>query len=183
MGKNKLFISTLAVAVAIASSGTVSAGAASSFSDVSKNNPHYDAIMELANRGIINGYGDGTFGPGNPVTRGQASKMIAGVLGMNVGAVPSTGFSDVSASHEFAGAIMALKQLGVIGGYTDGTFRPNAPISRNEMAIILTRALQLQVEETTKLPFTDVTCRLQKCSSSHVQIRYYTRGYRNDIWR
>ncbi|AWE06334.1 hypothetical protein DCE79_02565 [Lysinibacillus sp. 2017] len=154
MGKNKLFISTLAVAVAVASSGTVSA--ASAFSDVSKNNTHYDAIMELANRGIINGYGDGTFGPGNPVTRGQASKMIAGILGMNVGTVPSTGFSDVSANHEFAGAIMALKQLGVIGGYTDGTFRPNAPISRNEMAIILTRALQLQVDEAMKLPFTDV---------------------------
>ena len=155
MGKNKFFISSLAVAVAVGSSG-VSAGAASAFSDVSKNNSHYDAIMELANRGIIHGYGDGTFRPENAVTRGQAAKMIAGVLGMNMGAVPSTGFNDVSANDEFAGAIMALKQLGVIGGYNDGTFRPNAPISRNEMAIILMRALQLQVDENVKLPFTDV---------------------------
>ncbi|MER2037803.1 MAG: S-layer homology domain-containing protein, partial [Solibacillus sp.] len=156
MKKNKLFISTIAVAVAVASGGTVSTGAASAFSDVSKNNSHYDAIMELAKRGIIHGYGDGTFRPENPVTRGQAAKMIAGILGMNTGAVPSTGFSDVSADREFAGAIMALKQLGVIGGYNDGTFRPNAPISRNELAIILTRALQLQLDETIKLPFTDV---------------------------
>ena len=82
--------------------------------------------------------------------------MIAGVLGMNTGAVPSTVFNDVSANDEFAGAIMALKQLDVIGSYIDGTFRPNAPISRNEMAIILMRALQLQVDETMILPFTDV---------------------------
>lgn len=157
MAKNKLFIST--VAVAVASSGLIPAGvdaATPTFSDVSKNNSHYDAIMELAKRGIIQGNGDGTFAPGKPVTRGQAAKMIAGALGLDTKNTGSSGFSDVPAKYEFAGAISVLQQLGVINGYGDGTFRPNDPISRNHMAVILTNALKLKPSAATKIPFTDV---------------------------
>ncbi len=47
-------------------------------------NPYYEAITELASRGIVSGYGDGRFGPKDPVRRAQFAKMIVGVLGLPV---------------------------------------------------------------------------------------------------
>lgn len=157
MGKNKLFLATLATAVVSSSIAPVGANAATeSFTDVTKSNSHYVAIMELANRGIINGYSDGTFGPKDAITRGQAAKIIVGALGLDIEKVTSTGFTDVAPNNPYASAIVALKQLNVINGLPDGTYRPNDPITRNHMAKILTRALNLKPSENVKLPFTDV---------------------------
>lgn len=54
------------------------------FTDVDSKNPYYEAITELASRGIVSGYGDGRFGPKDPVRRAQFAKMIVGVLGLPV---------------------------------------------------------------------------------------------------
>ena len=161
MAKNKLFISTVAAAVAttcivpVGMNMSVEA-ATPKYSDVSESNSHYAAIMELASRGIIKGYSDGTFAPEKQVTRGQAAKMIAAVLGLDTGNGTNTGFRDVSPQNEYAGAIAALKQAGIIDGYGDGTFRPNESIKRNHMAKIITRALGLQGYGSVELPFTDL---------------------------
>lgn len=161
MVKNKLFMST--VSVAVASTCVVPVGmnisveaATPNFSDVSKSNSHYAAIMELASRGIIKGYSDGTFAPEKQVTRGQAAKMIAAVLGLDTGNGANVGFRDVSPQNEYAGAIAALKQAGIIDGYEDGTFRPNESIKRNHMAKIITRAIGLQGSGSVELSFTDL---------------------------
>ncbi|MFJ7737346.1 S-layer homology domain-containing protein [Lysinibacillus sp. NPDC097287] len=161
MVKNKLFIST--VAAAVASTCVVPVGmdmaveaATPKFVDVSESNSHYAAIMELASRGIIQGYKDCTYAPEKQVTRGQAAKMIAGILGLATGNGANVGFRDVSPQNEYAGAIAALKQAGIIDGYGDGTFRPNESIKRNHMAKIITRALGLQGSGSVELPFTDL---------------------------
>lgn len=161
MVKKKLFISTVAAVVAatcVVPTGMdiVAEAATPKFSDVLESNSHYTAIMNLASRGIIKGYPDGTFAPEKQITRGQAAKMIVGILGLDTGNVANAGFRDVSPQNEYAGAIAALKQAGIIDGYADGTFRPNESIKRNHMAKIITRALSLHGSASVELPFTDL---------------------------
>ena len=59
-------------------------GSGTAFPDVPAGHPYYNAIYDLADRGIIAGYEDGTFGPGDPVTRQQFAKMIVKTLGYTV---------------------------------------------------------------------------------------------------
>ncbi|WP_339197600.1 S-layer homology domain-containing protein [Solibacillus sp. FSL R5-0449] len=147
-------------AMAVASSAIVvvapTAPEASSFNDVKASHQFYDAIQSLSERGIINGFQDGTFKPGQNLTRGQAAKIIAGVLQLDTKNVKNPNFKDIPASHQYYGAIAALKQAGIIDGYEDGTFRQGANIQRNHVAKIIANALNLKAVNIDSLPFTDV---------------------------
>lgn len=59
-------------------------------------------------------------------------------------------FPDVSGSAWYAGAVSALAAQGILNGYPDGTFRPDRPASRAEVAVLLTRVLELKGED--KIP-------------------------------
>lgn len=147
-------------AMAVAASAVVvvapTVSEASSFSDVKPTHQFYDAIKSLSERGIINGFQDGTFKPGQNLTRGQAAKIIAGVLQLDTKNVTNPKFKDIPISHQYYGAIAALKQAGIIDGYEDGTFRQGANIQRNHVAKIIANALNLNAENVDALPFTDV---------------------------
>ena len=127
------------------------------FPDVKSTDYFYEAVKSLTERGIISGFPDGTFKPGKSVTRAQAAKILAGVLGLDTKNVKNPGFKDVGTSNEYYGAIAALANAGVISGYPDKTFKPNEPIQRNHMAKIIARAFQLEASSKTKLPFKDVS--------------------------
>ncbi|WP_291757915.1 S-layer homology domain-containing protein [Lysinibacillus sp. UBA5990] len=129
---------------------------ASSFKDVHRTHPFYDDIKNLNDRGIINGFQDGTFKPEQNLTRGQAAKIIASVLGLDTSNVSNPNFKDIPTTHQYFGAIAALKQEGIIDGYEDGTFRQGAYIQRNHVAKILANAFHLKASNTNSLPFTDV---------------------------
>lgn len=170
MEKNKYLIATItatAVSSSIISANT--SAAVPIFSDISENNTHYSSVIELANRGIIQGYKNGEFGPKNIITRGQAAKIISGILSLKLEQATNTEFNDVSQDNPYASAIVTLKQLGIINGYTDGTFRPNAPITRNQMAKILTRAFNLKATENITLPFKDTQKSYQTAISALYQ--------------
>lgn len=154
---NKLFIASAATVVAASGVAAPSpANANSTFPDVKTSDYFYDAVMELSERGVINGFEDGTFRPNNNVTRGQAAVIIAGVLGLNTNNVTNPGFKDVPTSHPYYGAISALANAGYINGFEDGTFGATQPITRNQMAIIIAKAFKLEAPANTTLPFTDV---------------------------
>lgn len=144
-----LTASTVVVVTPIASE-------ASSFKDVHRTHPFYDDIKNLNDRGIINGYQDGTFKPEQNLTRGQAAKIIASVLGLDTSNVSNPNFKDIPTTHQYFGAIAALKQEGIIDGYEDGTFRQGDYIQRNHVAKILANAFHLKALNTNSLPFTDV---------------------------
>lgn len=112
------------------------------FKDISKNHFAYNAILELTADGVINGYTDGTFRPETSVTRGQASAIINRVL--NHTPKSNVSYSDVLPSNQFAKDIAAIKELGIINGFGDGTFRPNDTMTRGQMAIIVKNAFKLQ---------------------------------------
>jgi hypothetical protein len=122
------------------------------FSDVSTTSVHRENILWLANRGIVQGYDDGTFRPGLSVTRGQLASLMARTEGL----APAEGpydFTDIAGTAH-AGAIQALADAGIIAGFDDGTFRPSAPVTRAQAATLLGR--WLDVDEVATGPFTDV---------------------------
>ena len=99
-------------------------------------------IEACVDAGIINGYADGTFLPGQNVTRAEMAKMIAAACGLSAAASAGS-FSDVSASHWALQYIEACYEEGIITGYTDGTFLPENNVSRAEAAAIVSRTLEL----------------------------------------
>ncbi len=94
-------------------------------------------ILALNKIGIISGYSDGNFYPENNITRAEFSKIIAGAF--NMVSDKQAAFSDVSESDWFAGAVSALSGSSIINGYSDGSFKPNNLITRQETAAVLYR--------------------------------------------
>ena len=133
---HKTFIATAAVATVVAPTAAL---ATTDFKDVKSTDYYAEAIQSLAERGIIKGYTeDQTFRPGKDVTRGQAAKIIAGILGYDTVNVKDPQFKDVQSTNEYFGAIAALAERGIINGYPEtGTFKPNQSMTRHQMAKVI----------------------------------------------
>lgn len=112
----------------------------------------------------IVGYPDGTFGPERNMTRSEAVAIFARLLAAKNGDIlydnVHCSFSDVSGKAWYAGAVKYLETFGILSGYEDGTFRPDAPITRAEFVAISVRFYEAYgietAEEAEKLVFTDV---------------------------
>ena len=131
------------------------AEAAISFKDVKETNTHYANIMNLAERGVIRGYEDGTFRPGDSIKRGNAAHIIAEIIGLDTTNVKNPNFKDISTKNSNYGAIAALANAGIINGFEDGTYRANDRLTRGQMAKIIANAFKL-TSNGQALPFTDV---------------------------
>ncbi|MEO4052957.1 S-layer homology domain-containing protein [Solibacillus sp. CAU 1738] len=128
------------------------------FKDVPPSKHYAEAVYNLAERNIIGGYPDGTFKPGNSITRGQAAAIIAKLIKLDTEEVKDPGFKDVSLENGYYKAIAAMAENGIISGYGDGNFGPNDPIKRGQMASILVKAFDLPRYRfyDIKNPFKDV---------------------------
>lgn len=87
------------------------------------------------------GYTDGTFGPERNMTRAEVTTMFARLLTEQIEAdkTYSNTFSDVPKGYWAANYIGYMQQFGIITGYSDGNFRPDAPVTRAEFAAIASR--------------------------------------------
>lgn len=87
------------------------------------------------------GYTDGTFGPERNMTRAEVTTMFARLLTEQIEAdkTYSNTFSDVPKGYWAANYIGYMQQFGIITGYSDGSFRPDAPVTRAEFAAIASR--------------------------------------------
>lgn len=123
------------------------------FPDVKKDIWYESAITSLYNEGIIAGYEDGKFYPDRPVTRAEAITMIGKALQLD-GAKQTTRFKDVAEQHFASGYIMSATKEKIITGFPGNVFKPNIPITRADVAVMLQNAFVLETEQTT--PFKDV---------------------------
>ncbi len=110
-------------------------------------------IENIAARGIINGYPDGSFRPNDPITREHIAVMIARAFDLEPKR-EATIFSDVPTNHPYYEAIMQLQQAGIIDG-SDGAFNPDAPMTRAQMAKVIVLAFGLTPGGTSN--FQDVS--------------------------
>ncbi|MBQ5583744.1 MAG: S-layer homology domain-containing protein, partial [Ruminiclostridium sp.] len=99
------------------------------------------AIEALAARGIINGMGDGTFGPDKTMTRAQFAAIVVRGLGLPQQAV--TVFDDVTAKDWHAPYVGTAYTYGIVNGRSADTFDPNGTITRQEAALMVARAAKL----------------------------------------
>jgi hypothetical protein len=109
------------------------------FSDVPTDHAFSREIEWLNAQGISTGYPDGTFRPGDAVTRQAMAAFLHRVAGTPAVLVAAPTFSDVPEDHAFFGEIEWMAQSGVSTGFADGTFRPDQTVTRQAMAAFLQR--------------------------------------------
>lgn len=122
-----------------------------SFTDVAASHWASEAIKDMAARHIISGMPDGSFSPNNSVTRGEFAALLARLL--QLPASEDIPFADVKASDWFAKEVSAAAKAGIINGAGNGLFNPNAAVTREQMAVMLTNAFRAadgQIPEGTK---------------------------------
>ncbi|OWR32997.1 hypothetical protein CDO73_00365 [Saccharibacillus sp. O23] len=123
----------------------------------------FPSIEKLTKLGVINGYPNGGFEPNEAITRAEFAAMIErGFVGMasrqvDMNDADFAKFSDIQ-GHWSSNNLKKLVAVGVLTGYEDGTIRPNQTISRQEMALIITRVLNANIlsVDTSKVEFSDL---------------------------
>lgn len=112
-------------------------------------------ISQLANRGVIGGFPNSTFRPEANITRAQFAAIAAQALKLPAGS--GANFVDVKPSHWAASAIGAASNAGLIGGFPDGTFKPEENLTRAQALVILSKALKAAPADPSALnAYTDV---------------------------
>ncbi|MEQ8235477.1 MAG: Ig-like domain-containing protein [Syntrophomonadaceae bacterium] len=121
-------------------------------SDIS-DNWAFSQIFYLVDKGVVAGYADGTFRPNNPISRAEFITITNRAFGyVNTSAIQ---YTDVKTSDWFYGEIGKAKAAGYIAGFSDGSMRPNNQISRQEVAAIMARVLNLDTSGPGELSFVD----------------------------
>ncbi|CAM4409321.1 S-layer homology domain-containing protein [Paenibacillus macerans] len=115
-----------------------------------------NSIAKAVKLRIVDGYKDGTFRPDGSVTRAEFTAMIVSAFGLTPSAAAAV-FKDTG-SHWAAGYIGALAEKGIVNGYADGSFKPNATITRAEMVTMISRVMNLSVLSTgARASYSDVS--------------------------
>lgn len=123
----------------------------SGYTDVKAGDWYNNAISTLSDLGIITGYEDGTFRPNASITRAEFVTIATRFF--DYAAEYEGAFSDVSYSSWYADFVQAAVDMGLVNGYENGTFRPNASITRAEAVAIVNRVLLRQPDADHLLPW------------------------------
>ncbi|MBQ4370207.1 MAG: S-layer homology domain-containing protein [Oscillospiraceae bacterium] len=109
------------------------------FTDVSGSYWAADYIYALADRKLVNGMGGSTFEPLTTMTRAMFVTVLGRLDNIKVSSYSSNSFSDVPSDAWYAPYVSWASEKGIVTGYDDGAFRPNDPITREQMAVIIVR--------------------------------------------
>ncbi len=132
---------------------------AAGFTDVPATHWASSYILDLADNDIVSGKTATTFAPDDTITRAEFVKILAGVANADVETVTAPAFSDVAADAWYAPYVAWAGEAGIAKG-DDGKFSPNAQITRQDMAVMLTRYIQdvakkMLPEKNTAVTFND----------------------------
>ena len=130
------------------------------FTDVNPSAWYHEAVDYVLVNGLMNGYGNGLFGPEDILSRAQLCQIV-----YNLGGQPATtggsAFADVADGAWYADAVTWAAENGIVGGYGGGLFGPENNITREQLAVILYRYAQAKGydvsvgEDTNILSYTD----------------------------
>ena len=122
------------------------------FSDVASGDWFNVTVSSLAQMGVIAGYEDGSFRPNAPITRAEFA-AIATRFFAERGVTYNEGlFADITGDEWFADVVAAAADRGLLGGYPDGTVRPNTTITRAESCAVVNRTLDRRPDAKHLLP-------------------------------
>ncbi|MGI5921758.1 MAG: S-layer homology domain-containing protein [Syntrophomonadaceae bacterium] len=145
--KSILIILVLITGLLLSGSGA-SYAAESAFVDLSSAQTDYPYIKYLLDRGVINGYGDGTFRPTARLSRAEMAVLMVRANNLDTSSLPAAPhYQDVSPEFWGYSYIEAATAAGYLKGYADGTFRPDEPVSRAEAAAIILRMTSTPLPE------------------------------------
>lgn len=121
------------------------------FADVMDENAwYYDAVYAAYDAGLMNGVGEGLFAPNATLDRATLATVLYREAGESA-AKGTASFTDIAEGQWYTDAVNWAAEQGVVNGYPDGTFRPEAPITRQEMATMLYRLAKAEKVEEDKL--------------------------------
>lgn len=127
-----------------------------SFDDVNSNACDWavEPVELLAGAGVVDGIDGNRYEPDRSITRAELTNLLVKALNLTA-ATSENAFKDVASTEWYAGCIAAAARAGLVKGYEDGAFRPGGTVTREELAVVLVRALDLTVPPDASLPFTD----------------------------
>ncbi len=139
--------------------------AAATFPDVSSASYYYQAITRLSslNPAIVSGFPNGSFNPEGELTRAQFAKIIVAAKKFagettDTGNLAQSSFSDVRPDYWAYEPIEEARQFGIVTGYPNGTFEPEAPITRAELVTMIIKSQpDWPLVETATPTFADVS--------------------------
>ncbi|SHH68034.1 conserved repeat domain-containing protein, partial [Anaerosphaera aminiphila DSM 21120] len=114
----------------------ISATSSKGYSDVKGADWYSNAVAQATNKGIMEGYPDGSFKPNKAITRAEFAAAVSRFASLSSS---GSSFGDVSSSHWAKRFIDSAYANGWVNGYPDGTFRPDRNISREETVTILNK--------------------------------------------
>ena len=106
-----------------------------------------EKYQRLVEQGIFEGFPDGQAHLDQNTTRAQAAKIVTLILGLDPNALASGKYTDLAAAEWAAGYIGAITAAGIMQGKGDGIFDPSANVTKEQLATIMVRALNLEVSE------------------------------------
>lgn len=132
------------------------------FRDVTEDHWAVDPIEYCGTADLIEGYPDGTFRPDRALSRAELATLLVRAKGVELPQVTRNVFPDVPKSHWATPYIQAAKDMGLVKGYPDGTFKPNNEINKVEGVVVLARfngAIDEPVEPLAEGPYKDMVAR------------------------
>lgn len=170
--RNKLrrMAAMLVLCAVLSGSLAVPAAAAAGFRDVPAGHWAAESIRRCVEQGYFNGQSADRFGLGQNMSRGAFAVVLCRFFGWETPAPAEQTYSDVPVNAWYAGAVDAAYQHGALTDQRT-VFRPNDPITREELAVMLVRALGYGslagLAQDLSLPFTDVTTNAGYLTMAH----------------
>jgi len=124
-----------------------------------------DAVNDLGSRMVAEGLEDGLFHPDQKMTRAEFAAVLVRALGLNVRETGKAPFGDIDSDDGYNGAIATAAAYGLIGGFDDGSFRPDAVITREQAMKMLAGAMAITGLQA-KLPPASAAKRLSAFSDA-----------------
>ena len=144
---NKAEVSTI-LARLLLSSDVMPKGYLSDFADVTVDAWYHDAVAFLEFNNAYSYISGTKLNPEEDITRGELAELIFKASKL-IKRDAENIFSDVDEANEYYDAIVTLSDIGIINGYGDGTFRPDATVSRAETVTMINRLINLAVNDKT----------------------------------